>query len=47
MTSFTNKFFQNSCSEQLFGKHTGRSASVHKKKSNIGILLGIINEDYF
>ena len=32
---------QNSCSEQLFGKLTGRSTSVHKKNSTIDILLGI------
>ena len=28
---------QNSCSEQLFGKLTGRSASIHKKSSTIDI----------
>ena len=37
-------YLQNSCSEQLFGKLTGRSASVHKKSSTIDILLEIIQK---
>ena len=37
---------QNSCSEQLFGKLTGRSASVHKKSSSIDILLEIIQKPF-
>ena len=46
MTISTDKSLQNSCSEQLFGKLTGRSASVHKKNSTVDILLGIINEHF-
>ena len=30
----------------IFGKLTGRSASVHKKNSTVDILLGIINEHF-
>ena len=44
--SSTGKFLQNSCSEQLFRKLTGRSASVHKKNSTTDILLGVINEHF-
>ena len=29
---------QNSCSEQLFGKLTGRSQHVHKKSSTVRII---------
>ena len=46
IASSTGKFLQNSCSEQLFRKLTGRSASVHKKNSTTDILLGVINEHF-
>ena len=35
---------ENSCSEQIFGKLTRSSASVHKKSFTIDILLGIIQK---